>query len=157
MLTRVYKCQRGKYNTRGSPVWRCLWCRNRIVGLNYPGSRFIHSQRKRHSIQSTRHACMRLVTILQYFYIFNLFFPLGVHLYLSGWHLISFYYIVLPLFKSKVAAGVTLILSLMMSLDFLAAFLFNSRASILSVVFCFLGFKSFTCCLLLVQQWHFSV
>lgn len=57
---------------------------------------------------STAHARVRLVPLLYYSYIFNLFFPLGVHLYLSGWHLISFYCIVLPHFGSKVSAYVIL-------------------------------------------------
>lgn len=52
---------------------------------------------------------------LLYFYIFNLFFPLGVHLYLAGWRLISSYYLVLPLFKSKASVYVILTPSLIIS------------------------------------------
>lgn len=56
--------------------------------------------------------------------IFNLFFPLGVHWNLAGWHLISFYYIVLP-------KAVILTLSLMMSLDFWLFFSLAFKSSML--------------------------
>lgn len=67
---------------------------------------------------------MRLANILEYFYSCNLFFPLGVHLNLAGWHLISFYYIVLP-------KAVILTLSLMMSLDFWLFFSLGFKSSML--------------------------
>lgn len=99
---------------------------------------------------------------LLYFYIFNLFFPLGVHLYLAGWRLISSYYLVLPLFKSKASVYVILTPSLIISSFFFFFFGFffpfsNSRAWILSVVFfLFSWFEVLTCCILLVYQWCFS-
>lgn len=62
---------------------------------------------------------------LLYFYIFNLFFPLGVHLYLAGWRLISFYYLVLPLFKSKASVYVILTPSLIISSFFFFWLLFS--------------------------------
>lgn len=81
--------------------------------------------------------------MLQYFCIFNLFFffPLGVHLYLSGWHLISSYYIVLPLSKSKVSAYVILTLSLIISLDFGLYFLPELQSMDFKCVFLLSWFK----------------
>lgn len=73
---------------------------------------------RRHCIQSTSPSMCETCYYPVVFYIFNLFFPLGVHLYLFGWPLISFYYIVLPLFKNKVSVYVILNFSLIANLEF---------------------------------------